>query len=202
MRVETRYRREGETYLIEIKLSDLRQMFNSLDPAPFIDKDLDDDAEAYIVDSVREFHLKTPLKLVFYLPAPAAGESTQSLPDAVHNYFAYRADLARKEVNYTLRQGRGSLLIGLAFLFLCISLRQLVALTGYGTVEQILDEGLLISGWVAMWRPMQIFLYDWWPIYLRRRVLEKIQHMPMEVRLLAHAQRDARLGDQLHETTK
>jgi len=61
---------------------------------------------------------------------------------------------------------------------------------------------LLISGWVAMWRPMQIFLYDWWPIHLRRRVLEKIQRMPMEVRLLAHAQRDARLGDQLHETAE
>ena len=200
--METRYRREGETYLIEIKLSDLRQMFNSLDPAPFIDKDLDDDAEAYIVDSVREFHLKTPLKLVFYLPAPAAAESAQSLPDSVHNYFAYRADLARKEVHYTLRQGRGSLLIGLAFLFLCISLRQLVALAGQSTFEQIFEEGLLISGWVAMWRPMQIFLYDWWPIHLRRRVLEKIQRMPMEVRLLAHAQRDARLGDQLHETAE
>ena len=200
--METRYRREGETYLIEIKLSDARQIFNSLDPAPFIDKDLDDDAEAYIVDSAREFHLKTPLKLVFYLPAPVAGENVQSLPDAVRNYFAYRAGLARKEVSYTLRQGRGSLLIGLAFLFLCISLRQLVALAGHSTVEQILEEGLLISGWVAMWRPMQIFLYDWWPIQLRRRVLEKIQHMPMEVRLFSHAQRDVRLGDQLHETAE
>ena len=200
--MENRYRREGETYLIEIKLSDERQIFNSLDPAPFIDKDLDDDAQTYIVDSVREFHLKTPLKLVFYLPAPAVGDSGHNLPDAVRNYFAYRADLAHKEVNYTLRQGRWSLLIGLAFLFLCISLRELVALTGHGTVEQILEEGLLISGWVAMWRPMQIFLYDWWPIHIRRRVLEKIQRMPMEVLLLADAQRDARLGDQLHETTK
>jgi len=200
--VETRYRREGEMYLIEIKLSDLRQMFNSLDPAPFIDKDLDDDAEAYIVDSVREFHLKTPLKLVFYLPSAEAVDKAQSLPDAVRNYFAYRADLARKEVNYTLRQGRGSLLIGLAFLFLCISLRQLVALVGHSTFEQILAEGLLISGWVAMWHPMQIFLYDWWPIQLRRNVLEKIQRMPMEVRLFAHAQSDARLRDQLHEAAK
>lgn len=200
--METRYQREGETYLIEIKLNDVRQMFNSLDPAPFIDKDLDEDAQAYIVDSVREFHLKTPLKLVFYLPDPAAGDTLRSLPEAVRNYFGYRAKLARNEVIYTLRQGRGSLLIGLGFLFLCITLRKLVALIGQGTVELILEEGLLISGWVAMWRPLQIFLYDWWPIHMHRRVLEKIQHMPMEVRLFSNAQRDARLGNQLHETAK
>lgn len=199
--MKTPYRQEGETYLIEIKLSDVRQIFNSFDPAPFIDKDLDDAAHAYIVDSVREFPRKTPLKLVFYLPA-AAGEHAQSMPDAVRHHFAYRADLARKEVTYTLRQGRWSLLIGLAFLFLCISLRQWIALADYDMVEEILKEGLLISGWVAMWSPMQTFLYDWWPIHLHRRVLEKIQHLPMEVRLLADAQRETRLGDQLHETAK
>ena len=199
--MKTPYRQEGETYLIEIKLSDVRQIFNSFDPAPFIDKDLDDDAHAYIVDSVREFPRKTPLKLVFYLPA-AAGEHAQSMPEAVRNHFAYRADLARKEVTYTLRQGRWSLLIGLVFLFLCISLRQWIALADYDTVEEILKEGLLISGWVAMWSPMQTFLYDWWPIHLHRRVLEKIRHMPVEVRLLTDAQREARLGDQLHETAK
>ena len=171
--MKTPYRQEGEIYLIEIKLSDVRQIFNSFDPAPFIDKDLDDDAHAYIVDSVREFPRKTPLKLVFYLPA-AAGEHAQSMPEAVRNHFAYRAHLARKEVTYTLRQGRWSLLIGLVFLFLCISLRQWIALADYDTVEEILKEGLLISGWVAMWSPMQTFLYDWWPIHLHRRVLEKI----------------------------
>ena len=200
--MNTPYRQEGETYLIEIKLSDVRQIFNSFDPAPFIDKDLDDDAHAYIVDSVREFPRKTALKLVFYLPAAGASEHAHRMPDAVRNHFAYRARLARKEVTHTLRQGRWSLLIGLAFLFLCISLRQWIVLDGYDTLEQILQEGLLISGWVAMWSPMQTFLYDWWPIHLHRRVLEKIQYMPMEVRLLADTQREARLGHQLHETAK
>jgi hypothetical protein len=180
--MEPRYRREDGAYLIEIKLSDVRQMFNSLDPAPFIEKDLDDDAEAYIVGSVRDFHLKTPLKLVFHLPATAPQDGAKTLPDTVRNYFDYRADVAHKEFVYTLRQGRSSLLIGIAFLFLCISMREVVDLIGQGTMADILEEGLLISGWVAMWRPFEILLYDWWPILRRQRVYEKIRSMPIEVR--------------------
>jgi len=32
-----------------------------------------------------------------------------------------------------------------------------------------------------MWRPMQIYLYDWWPVRRRRRIYEKLSHMPVEV---------------------
>ena len=43
---------------IEIKLSRMQQLFNSFDPSPFHERDLDQDAEAYIVDSVDEFHMQ------------------------------------------------------------------------------------------------------------------------------------------------
>lgn len=180
--METRYRQEGDAFLIEIKLSDVRQMFNSLDPAPFLEKDLDEDAQAYIVDSAREFHLKTPLKLVLHVPEAQAAEVSRHLPEAVHNYFAYRAEIAQKEFKFTLRQGRWALLIGLLFLVLCLSLSEMAAQIEHGTIARILQEGLLIMGWVAMWRPVQIFLYDWWPLRLQRRVLEKLQQIPIEIR--------------------
>jgi hypothetical protein len=49
-------------------------------------------------------------------------------------------------------------------------------------MHSIIDEGLLIMGWVAMWRPIETFLYDWWPIRSRRTLLDEIAHMPIEVR--------------------
>ncbi len=66
-KLQSYYREEEGTYLIEIKLNQLQQVFNSLDPSPFLDRDLDDNAENYIINSVDEFPLNTPLKLVFYL---------------------------------------------------------------------------------------------------------------------------------------
>lgn len=41
---------------ISLKLRELNQRFNSMDPSPFIDRDLDHDAEEFIVSSAREAH--------------------------------------------------------------------------------------------------------------------------------------------------
>ena len=44
-------------------------------------------------------------------------------------------------------------------------------------------ESLTIAGWVAMWRPMQIFLYDWWPLRHLGKIYENLSRMPVELRL-------------------
>jgi hypothetical protein len=48
-------------------------------------------------------------------------------------------------------------------------------------VPEIAEEGLLIVGWVAMWRPLEIFLYDWRPIWRRCRLYAKTR-IPVTVR--------------------
>jgi hypothetical protein len=175
------YTREGSSYLIELRLGEIRQLFNALDPSPFLEKDLNDAAETYIIQAVREFPLPTPLKLVFYLPEADLDEAQRILAKAIHNYFRYRKQSATQELQQILKQGRISLLIGLLFLCGCISLSKLVSLLHNDTVTPILTEGLLIIGWVAMWRPLEIFLYDWWPIRYKQRVFDKLSRIPIEV---------------------
>jgi hypothetical protein len=51
-----------------------------------------------------------------------------------------------------------------------------------GTLPIILREGLIIAGWVAMWRPMEIFLYEWWPLLRKGRLYQKLSRMHVEVR--------------------
>jgi hypothetical protein len=178
------YNNEGDTYLIEIRLSNVSQIFNSFDPSPFLEKDLDEDAESYIVQSVSEFPLNTPLKLVFYLPKQGQDEETPILPEAIHNYFDYRKHNAARELRHTLRQGRISLIIGLLFLGVCISISKLITLFSDSTFTTILTEGLSIVGWVAMWRPLEIFLYDWWPIHRTKQVFNKLSSIKIEIRSL------------------
>lgn len=176
------YRRHGDSILIEIKLNNVMQLFNSFDPSPFHEKDLDDDAEEYIVSTAGEFSLATPLHLTIQLPAEAVTpETKQMVTKAIHHYFEYKSGGAERQLRILLRQGRVSLLIGLAFLFSCISARQLVATLGTGTFHEILQEGLLISGWVAMWRPIQLFLYDWWPIRNLQRLYLKLSRVSVDV---------------------
>ena len=177
---------EPDIAAIEIRLSKTQQLFNSLDPSPFHEKDLDADAEAYIVGWVDEFPLPQPLKLIVHLPADQlAFAESANLQDAIHNYFAYRVGETQRRLRFLLREGRIALVIGLIFLFACMTLREVALALGHGTVSQILAEGLLILGWVAMWRPLQIFLYEWWPLRHHGRVYAKLAAMPVEVHEVA-----------------
>jgi hypothetical protein len=180
--LESRYRKHGESILIELNLHSVMQLFNSLDPSPFHDKDLDDNAVKYIVGTAQEFPLKTPLRLHIHVPPEAVTrESSEDIGRAIHNFFEYQTEVADRELHQKLRQGRASLVIGLLFLFTCVSARALLDPLGEGMFHDILQEGLLISGWVAMWRPIQIFLYDWWPIRNRRQLCHKLTHLKVEV---------------------
>ncbi|NJD31599.1 MAG: hypothetical protein FIB04_06910 [Gammaproteobacteria bacterium] len=173
------YRNESGVWLVEIRLHEVRQLFSHLDPAPFREKDLDPEAENYIDAAAREIGLRRPKKLRIHLPAGVADSSdARTLPDAVSNYFSYRASQTRNELHRLLARGLASLAIGLAFLFACLTLRRSLLSAGSHVV---VAEGLLIIGWVALWRPVEIFLYDWWPIRRRQRHFEAIARMPVEV---------------------
>lgn len=181
--VSERYRSEGGVRLIEISLNAVQQLFNSLDPSPFHEKDLDADAEEYIVGAAREFHVATPLKLIFHLPeSEMVSARATDLARSIHGYFAYRAEATRRDLRFLLRQGRLSLAIGLGFLALCLAIRAVFFHPSTATVDLIAAEGLVIIGWVAMWRPLEIFLYEWWPLRRRAQVYDKLAAIPVEVR--------------------
>ena len=174
--------RSGATE-IRIRLSTLDQLFNSMDPSPFHEKELDSEAASFIVDSVDELPLAQPLKLIVELPVEELErQDRQSVEDAIHNYFIYRQSDGRRRLRFQLREGRIALAIGLLFLAVCVAIRQLIFAPLGGTVSEMVAEGLLILGWVAMWRPLQIFLYDWWPLRHQARLYAKLAAMPVALR--------------------
>jgi hypothetical protein len=166
---------------IEINLNRLPQLFNTLDPSPFHERDLDRDVEDYIIGWAEEIARQRPLALVIHLPADQVpGPGAPDLGEAIHNYFAYREGQERRRLRMLFRDGRIALLIGVIFLFCCALVRGLAL--SLGTPGDILGEGMLIIGWVAMWRPLEIFLYEWVPMRRRCRILGKLARMPVVVR--------------------
>jgi hypothetical protein len=168
---------------IELRVPEVRNLFNAMDPAPFNDRDLDPSAEAFIVNWSKDLPRDAPLALLVHLDRPCdLAEAAAVLREAVHRFFADRARSERRRLRELLRRGRISLVIGLAFVALTVTATTLAAtswaVTGFA---RILDESLLIVGWVAMWRPLEIFLYDWWPIRGEARHFERLATMPVRV---------------------
>ena len=169
---------------IELRLRDLNQMFNSMDPSPFRDRDLDDDAEEFIVGWARELPTDQPLELVIHLERLPETEPTdeacaRDVQEAVQHFFLHKAEHERREFSELMRIGRTSLLIGLAFLSVCILISRFFDEEKPATF--IIRESLVIVGWVAMWRPLEIFLYDWWPIRLEARLYDRLREMPVRI---------------------
>ena len=175
--------------VIEVHLRTAEQLFNSLDPSPFHERDLDDEAERYIVGWAREIKGTGPLQLIVTLPEVVhTTEVARRIPDAIHNYFSYRALQARQELHELLRIGWRSLAIGLIVLLLCfVAIQYMSNATSQTTVGRLMEQSLLILGWVANWRPLEIFLYDWWPVRRQIVLFRRLAEMPVEVRAASSA---------------
>ncbi len=167
------------TQLIEVKVQSVHQLFNSMDPSPFHERDLDDDAEQFIVGWAQEHSLRRPLKLIVHLSqAPEKADIAES----IHHYFAYRAEMNQRAFRKLMREGWTSLLIGVAFLAICVTAARM--LSGLmGRWQTVMNEGLTIIGWVAMWGPLEIYLYRWWPIRHLGKIYLKLSKVPVEVRV-------------------
>jgi hypothetical protein len=169
--------------LIEVKIRKVNQLFNSFDPSPFLEKDLDDDAFEYIVSAVGEHHLRVKQKIVIYMPKYEKKKISETdITRAIHHFFEYKKTLADRSIKLKFQEGQISLVIGLIFLGTCLVLRELIIANTHNFAMSIVAEGLIIGGWVAMWKPISNILYDWWPIRKEKNIYNKISKMEIEYR--------------------
>jgi hypothetical protein len=169
---------------ISLRLHDVSQLFNSMDPTPFLHRDLDPDAEAFIESWAREFPSSSRLQLIVHLQeAPREGDAAGVISAALHNFFSYKAELTQRELRQLMSVGRLSLLIGLGFLSICLFAANALSGMQMGPTLQIAKESLTIVGWVGMWRPIEIFLYEWWPILRRQRIYESLSHAHVRIEM-------------------
>jgi hypothetical protein len=162
--------------VIEIRLESINQLFNSLDPFPFPERDLDTEAEEYIVGWARELPDECGISLVIRLPA---GEKPRCNPAdtklSLNNYFSYRAEMAERELRETLRNGWRSLGVGLPILAVCLTVSQIIR--AFGATQpfaQAAEESLILLGWVVNWTPLELLLYEWRPIARRRDLYRRL----------------------------
>jgi hypothetical protein len=183
--------------VIEVHVGELRQLFNSIDPSPFRNRDLDPGAEEFIVGWAKDLPRDASLALVVDLDRQAGlPDEAAVLRDAIHEFFNQRAEAYRRRLRELFRRGRTSLLIGLTVLAAAIALGDFLAnLLKTSRIGEILRESLTIGGWVSMWRPLEVFLYDWWPIRNEARLSDRLASMPVRIRYLNVRSPDAWKGD-------
>jgi hypothetical protein len=167
---------------IELQVNGIGELFQSFDRFTCLNKDVED----YIVSWTRMHANDQPIKIIVYLPEKAVHTKAakEELTKAFAQYFGYRAALLQHDLDELHADGRRFLAIGLTILVACLVLSQVAArYLAEGPLRRLLEQSLPILGWVANWRPLEIILYDWWPLARRRDLYRRLAKASVEIKI-------------------
>src|SRR4249919_2433900 len=84
--------------VIELRFDEIAQLFHTLDPFPFRERDLDKEAEDFLVGWARELPANRPIKIAIHFPATdSQKKAAQELDEAFSRYFSYRASTLQRD---------------------------------------------------------------------------------------------------------
>jgi len=165
----------NETTALELRLNRADQVM-AREPNLFTGSRLIGEVGEWIETQWKHQPKSHPNRLIVYLPDSECSKS-MGLGDEISRYFQAKRRSMEMQRTETLRRGWASAKIGLAFLFIVLVAAELVNYIE-GRVPEIISEGLSIFGWVALWRPTEELLYDWYPLaqdIARYRTLEALR---------------------------
>jgi hypothetical protein len=164
---------------IEIRTSSLAQLFDALDPAPLQERALDRDVESYIVGRAAKHRPTEPLRLRVHLPESLRARAADATA-SIHEHFRRAHEEGERSFRRRLRIGGFTLAVAVGVLAASIWLRSLLSDIKGRPLVQGLGESLLILGWVSMWRPVEILLFEHWESHLDHTVLKRLASIPVE----------------------
>lgn len=169
----------GTSAAVNIHVRDLAQMFNSLDPSPFWDRDLDRTAAEFIEEEFSDKPLAEAWNL--YVHTHEGGTSPADLQAALETYYGRMASSAHRALRDHLWSGQWTLIGGVGIFLASMGLRTALGRL-FGTLPQLLDEGLIILAWLALWRPAEMLIYGWVPLRRKERLYERLAGIHVSVR--------------------
>lgn len=181
-RKHPRYKDVAGEKWIEVRVKDPERLFDQRDPAPFREKDLDDNFVEYIFSSLKEFSVSTPFKIVIYIEAAESKTlSKASIREAIRSYFIYKTELKSNELRRHWKRAQVFLLIGVLALVACIGSAQMIIVPPQLSLSSVFREGLVILGWVSVWKPIEVILFDWYPIFEDLRYYKKLVEADFQI---------------------
>jgi hypothetical protein len=167
-------------FVIEVVLRSMAQLFESPGPLLAGPRALHPQILDAIVEQAARAPRGSPLQLVLRLPAASLAEPHE-IGAALREYFVFRAEADRRGVRRILLEGRWALVIGMVFLTIATAVAEVIHRIE-GRFLSNVANGLEIFGWVALWRPAELLLYEWMPVYRRQRLMERLAQATIECR--------------------
>jgi hypothetical protein len=174
-----RYRIENGEAILEVRVASVEHLFDNRDPAPFRQRDLDPGLVEYLVGAAHDLARAERLRLAFWVEQPCTPGDVER---GVRAHFEYELERIRRRRREQVRTGWLGLAIAVVAVIALLGLSELVTRAVAGTLGAGLGEALVISGWVLMWRPAELLIYDGIPWRRERRALRLLRDAAIEIK--------------------
>jgi hypothetical protein len=152
-----------------IRLDSISDLFWPFDARPVADRTLSADARWYLLDEWDRLRGDKPASLTVYAPASERSETDEgAVRAAIHRSLEKAAGPLRR-VDPLSRQEMVALRIGIVFLFLSIVVSTAIERSTDDVFLAGISQGILVVGWVALWRPAERFIVEVVPHFFNRK---------------------------------
>ena len=140
-------------------------------------------AEGAIIEWARRQPPEVPRSVTVRLPSDTVGSTDAvRLEDALATHFGLLAEAQERTAKEHLADARRSLAIGLAILAGCLTIALwITSAFPERPLTRVTRESLVILGWVALWKPVEMLLHDRRTILRRVRLLRRLAQAPVRV---------------------
>ena len=177
---------------VTISLKTIEQLFIAPEVNPFAEDEVELLGEPALLRVLKRtepgfFRRGGKIRLMVLLPSD---QITPDLPEqvdaAIRRYCQARIADNRLQIRRTIWSGLRALPFGLIFLGISMGLSalfnsQLLTFIPDG-LNNLLAEGFVVFGWIALWNPVSAFIYDWVPFWREMQVYRYMMAMEIQFR--------------------
>ena len=158
---------------IQLRVASVEHLFNRMDPSPLHERALDEEVADWIEAWAEDLDSDEPMEVEISIADGQVDGLEETIANGILSHFEYREWQTDRQLRRLLREGRISLVIGMTALAGFNAVSRVIGSSDNPAIE-VIHDGLVVLGWVSMWKPLEILLYDWWPIRHARRACARL----------------------------
>lgn len=173
-----------------LHLDDIQDIF--ADPEPGSDRYVS--GIDYLYSEIKTHSPREKFKVTIVLPQEKITEAlVEKTREKVKRYCRFKIEENQKELiaqrherSYALWVGLTVLVVGLVLAGILTLIARSIEPSGINLLLAVLlaiaGQGFVVAGWVAMWQPVELILYDWWPFRRDIRIYKQIADADIVIR--------------------
>ncbi|MCX5514840.1 hypothetical protein C3941_10815 [Kaistia algarum] len=176
----------ADPHAVSLQLSDIHHFFQTPELDPFLGENIEASGMEQVLDTLKSRpRLATRItRIVIHLPASTATDGLAlKTRAAIGTYCGAQIRRLKQKKRDIHLQARRAVPVGFGVWAVCLvlSLMSEALLGSEAVIARVFSEGFIIAGWVSLWHPAELLLYDWRPYARDILLYEQIRGMEVVI---------------------